>query len=164
MIDKGFSMNHRKLLLLAITGGLLFASTAFSQSTRDRREEIERIIDSAPEQIGQSNPTDNYPWSDEADAFEPSGLEFERDWLWDVGAWTRLTHTTFDTQLNTDRVLQDYDLRIWGEASYGIAKAYGRIRTIYTRYESGDAPDGNDNNWQRPRLDQGYITLDLGRY
>ena len=75
--------------------------------------------------------------------------------------WLRMTHSGFDTQLNTDRHLQDYDMRFWGEASYHWASAYVRARSLYTRYESGDAPDGNDDDWQALRLDQGYLKLDL---
>ena len=135
----------------------LLQEAVSSQSTRAQREEVERQIDSAPEQRGSSNPTNNYPtpWTAEE---TPPALDIKRLFLWDVGGWVRATFTTFDTTEDTDRTLRDYDARVWGKINYTDNQSvYARGRTFITDYNSGDAPGGGRNsNIQNIRVDQAF--------
>ncbi len=133
---------------------LTFGQLLYSQDTRQQREEIERLLDQAPEQKGLSLPSDLYPieWDDEE---LPADLEHSRMMLFDIGGWLRSTYSSFDTASDTDRSLRDYDLRLWTSFDFSKNhKVYGRGRSFLSDYNKSDSPNGKDENWQRFRVDQ----------
>ncbi|MFC1587946.1 alginate export family protein [Planctomycetota bacterium] len=86
----------------------------------------------------------------------------DEGFFWDYGGWIRCSLFNYDDGTNVDRTLRDFDLRSYYDFRYDtIHRLYIRTKSQYTDYNTGDASDGNDNDLNGPKLDQGWYRLDL---
>lgn len=68
-----------------------------------------------------------------------------------------------DDGINSSRTYRRNDLRLWGRVGLheGAHEFYARGLLTYEDYNTGDAPDGNDDDWWGPNLERGYYQFDL---
>lgn len=153
----GTRVKTASLILVALSVG--FAVALPAQDTRQQREDIERLIDQAPNQgSGSVSSPGDTPFSE--GTYEPAQRDREIPLLWDVGGWGRMTYSSFDTPFGKDTTLRDYDLRVWGKLEYKKNhQLYARLRSFYTDYNTNDG----DSNWQNIRGDQIYYTGKIAR-
>ncbi len=87
--------------------------------------------------------------------------KIDNKFLYDYGAWWRSATYTFDDQ-GDKHILRTNDFRFWGKALLNEThNFYVRIKAIAVDYNEGDGYLGDDNYWIKPRLDQGFYTLNL---
>lgn len=152
-------MKTRWTLAGLVAIGIAMAAGLPAQDTRSQRDELERLFQNAPDQRGVSQPTD-VPFSERGERFKPAPLGEKRDFLWDVGGWTRGTLSMFDTAFGYDNTIKDIDLRLWGDVKlYENHRFYARIRSFYAHF---DSPTPSDN-WQNVRGDQLFYEAGLAR-
>ena len=86
-----------------------------------------------------------------------------RDVFFDYGGWYSAHLLVFDDGVDDDRTLRRHDLRLWSRLTLegGAHQFFLRVRGSYIDFNTGDAYDGNDDDWEGPNLDRGYYRLDL---
>jgi len=153
-----------RFALLVALAQVAFGASLYAQGTQAQREEIERLFENAPDQAaGNSRPSDLYPIEWDEDEL-PATLDKRKDFTYSFGGWARATFTTFDTVLDQDRTLRDYDVRVWADLNFQQHhRLYTRLRSFFTDYNTGDAPGGKSDNWQRLRVDQVFYEGQIAR-
>lgn len=70
-----------------------------------------------------------------------------------------------DDGVNSSRTLRRHDLRLWTRLGFarGAHEIYARGRLSLLDFNTGDAFDGNDDDWEGPNLERGYYQFDLAR-
>lgn len=83
----------------------------------------------------------------------------------DYGGWYSFHLLIFDDGVESSRTLRRHDLRAWSRLTLdeGAHEFYFRVRESYSDFNTGDAYDGNDDDWEGPNLERGYYRFDLGR-
>ncbi len=81
----------------------------------------------------------------------------------DYGGWYNFNLFIWDDGLESSRTYRRNDLRVWGAATIdrGAHEIYGRTTLQYHDFNTGDAFDGNDDDWVGPNLDRGFYQFDL---
>ena len=81
----------------------------------------------------------------------------------DGGGWYSFFTFLFDDGVESSRTFRRHDLRLWGSfsADGGAHTAYVRARGSFDDFNSGDAFDGNDDDWVGPNLERGWYQFDL---
>ena len=71
----------------------------------------------------------------------------------------------YDDGINSSRTLRRNDWRAWTRIAFdqGTHEIYARARLSYLDFNTGDAFDGNDDDWEGPNLERGYYRFDLQR-
>ncbi|MFA5864884.1 MAG: alginate export family protein [Phycisphaerae bacterium] len=84
--------------------------------------------------------------------------------LLDYGGWLSSYFFIFDDGIK-NRTLRRQDLRVWGSmnADDGIHQGYARMKLGYSDFNHGDGYDGDEDDFERPRLDRGWYQLDLAK-
>jgi len=149
--SKQVSARQRSLLhaatFLAGLGGLIVSSPVLAQRNPDAFITRQRAIE---EQVRQ-----------QLDRELPAEQKFEFDW----GGWYSFYLFLFDDGVDSSRTFRQNDLRLWSSLSLdkGAHQFYGRLKLQYLDWNSGDAPDGDDDDWVGPNLDRGFYQFDLQR-
>jgi hypothetical protein len=71
----------------------------------------------------------------------------------------------YDDGIESSRTFRRNDWRIWSRLNLdrGAHDFYVRTRFSYLDFNSGDAYDGNDDDWEAPNLERGFYQFDLAR-
>ena len=123
---------------------LLFTLSARAQST-DLDRTIEKLLEQRYESIAG------------LDAYEATRFEY--------GAYITLGALASDSILTgRTRTLRQVDGRFWARVTNGGHLLYGRLRLLYSDWNSGDNPLGKDNELRSPIGDRYWYMFDWRRH
>ncbi len=79
----------------------------------------------------------------------------------DFGGWFNFSLSLYEDSRDELRALRRYDLYLWGRAVVDQAhEFYARGRFSFLDFNTGDSPDGKDDDWQGPKVDRLFYQYD----
>ncbi|MCG3180839.1 MAG: hypothetical protein BIFFINMI_03202 [Phycisphaerae bacterium] len=79
----------------------------------------------------------------------------------DWGGWLNFAVSLAEDTGDELRTLRRYDLYLWGRATVDQGhEFYARGRLSFLDFNPGDAPDGNEDDWNGPNVDRLYYRYD----
>jgi hypothetical protein len=87
-----------------------------------------------------------------------------RELGFDAGGWFNFALFNYQDQNNQQRNLRQYEVRPWASFNdQGVNKFYVRGLVGYDDWNTGENPNGKDNEWEEPSLERAWYQFDLGQ-